>query len=554
MTGLNFLFRDSLLVASVNNFAIVDYQPDKAGTDGYSDLGFRKVYTPGLSTINRYNVDGSFDDIFISAGLGDANITVASGLTLGPDGLVYINDQGANSVKKYDVSGNFQGYFLNGTTPDTPEEVVIGQDGTNDYSLYVSSLTGDGVKRYDFETGTLLDHIAFIPGTSTPLSAALMEFDRDGNLYIGGVFSTNQVIKYNPDTKLAETFIASDIAQLIPSGIAFDKVGNLYNGTFSGPTFGLPPTTIAQYSPTGQRLDVNFVDNSSNELDISSRVRLFDLNDDGATEFYVSNFGGSSIMKYLGPDTNTPGASEGAYISDSISGGSLSNPGGLISIPGEAGTKINFTPVQSDGNLGSLTYKIGNTSTVSLDQQVPNLTNALFDNLIGFYRLANAQGAVIDINDANGNGSIEDLLNPGDIGYASSALGQYKTDVLLRLGAEGDTNKNTSAAQFGDVLINGGEYYAPFVIANGGNLLEPGDTLAEGIAKFLDINSQNTAATVDNFWNHEVAYFSFGVANPDGVEHLRSYGNNVFGFEDLPGNLGVSDFDFNDAVFQIIFA
>ncbi|WP_396135713.1 DUF4114 domain-containing protein [Chamaesiphon sp. OTE_20_metabat_361] len=42
-------------------------------------------------------------------------------------------------------------------------------------------------------------------------------------------------------------------------------------------------------------------------------------------------------------------------------------------------------------------------------------------------------------------------------------------------------------------------------------------------------------------------------ANPDKASHLRSLGNNTFGFEDLPGNLGVSDNDFNDAVFQISF-
>ncbi|QSX70222.1 MAG: DUF4114 domain-containing protein [Dolichospermum sp. DET69] len=46
------------------------------------------------------------------------------------------------------------------------------------------------------------------------------------------------------------------------------------------------------------------------------------------------------------------------------------------------------------------------------------------------------------------------------------------------------------------------------------------------------------------------AYFSFGVANPDGAAHLRSFGNNTFGFEDLPAGVGVSDYDFNDAVFS----
>lgn len=218
------------------------------------------------------------------------------------------------------------------------------------------------------------------------------------------------------------------------------------------------------------------------------------------------------------------------------------------------GANINFTPAEPDSNLGSLTYDSGNTSEVSVEQQALNQTDALFDNLIGLYRLENADGAVLDINDANGNGSTNDLLNPDDRGYAAAALSQFEADVLLRLGSEGDIAKNTSADQFGDVLINGGQYYAPFIIANGGSLLAPGETLADGIAKFLDTNRSNAGATIDNFPTHEVAYFSFGAANPDGTEHLQSRGNNIFGFEDLPGNLGISDFDFNDAVFEFIFA
>jgi len=50
-----------------------------------------------------------------------------------------------------------------------------------------------------------------------------------------------------------------------------------------------------------------------------------------------------------------------------------------------------------------------------------------------------------------------------------------------------------------------------------------------------------------------VAYFSFGQANPDGIEHLKNLENNTFGFEDLSGNIGGSDFDFNDGVFKFIF-
>ena len=342
---------DSFFVASVNNAGIVDFQPDLANPfgDGFTEHdanGFLRIYEPGQSSILRYNEDGSFDNTFVPTGTEDENISVASGLAYGPDGLVYINDQGTNSVKKYTLDGEFQGYFLNGTAPDTPEEIVIGDDGNGDYSVYVSSLTGDGVKRYDLTTGELIDDIALIPGTDTPLSAALMEFDDDGNLYIGGVFSTNQIIKYDPHLLGESTFVSSDEAQPIPSGIAFDDEGNLYNGTFSGPAFGLPPTTIAQYDAEGNLLNADFVDNSGGELDISSRVRLIDVDGDGEESFFVSNFAGNSILSYEGPESDRPGAFNGEFID--AAGSPLQNPGGLIYVDlptDEIDDRLAFTSV-----------------------------------------------------------------------------------------------------------------------------------------------------------------------------------------------------------------
>ncbi|MFM7437906.1 MAG: DUF4114 domain-containing protein, partial [Snowella sp.] len=124
---------------------------------------------------------------------------------------------------------------------------------------------------------------------------------------------------------------------------------------------------------------------------------------------------------------------------------------------------------------------------------------------------------------------------------------------VLQMGANGDPTDNTSSSEFGDVLLQGGKRYAPFAIANGGNLIPVGGTLQDGINNFLAQNPNNTAANLANFMTHAVAYFSFGSANPDGAEHLQNRGNNVFGFEDLPGNLGISDFDFNDAVFKFTF-
>lgn len=76
--------------------------------------------------------------------------------------------------------------------------------------------------------------------------------------------------------------------------------------------------------------------------------------------------------------------------------------------------------------------------------------------------------------------------------------------------------------------FDGGSLYAPFIIPNG-----TPDQL-------LDTDSNN---------DPEI-YFPFIAGNADGADHVRLLGDNVFGFEDLPGG---GDNDFNDIVVQIDF-
>ena len=210
--------------------------------------------------------------------------------------------------------------------------------------------------------------------------------------------------------------------------------------------------------------------------------------------------------------------------------------------------ELNFDPAE-DGTIESgLIFNPNFDGNVILDKsdrpdagrQVDGGTEAVFDNLVGLYEVLDVQGSVLD---AEGN-----ILTPGTDGfdpseYALAALNARVENFTLRAGASRKT-----AEQIGDVLLNGGSFYAPFIIANGG---------AIGVQGF--INAENAETSVFNnaatTLNDAVAYFSFIDANPDGVAHLRSYGNGVFGFEDLPSNLigsnglTVSDGDFNDAVF-----
>ncbi|MFM7193036.1 MAG: DUF4114 domain-containing protein, partial [Microcystaceae cyanobacterium] len=201
---------------------------------------------------------------------------------------------------------------------------------------------------------------------------------------------------------------------------------------------------------------------------------------------------------------------------------------------------------------GSLVLDFSNlpgTVQVKANEEGLKQTGAFFNNIVGLYKVADDNGAVSDSLDLDGDGNVKELIQPGQPGYARTALSQAVDNFILRASGEG-SNSSTTASEFGDVLLEGGQRYAPFVIANGGNL---GGGLGS-IQAFLAKNPDNLAATLENFMTHEVAYFSFGSANPDGAEHLRQLGDNVFGFEDLPGNLSrISDNDFNDGILAFTF-
>ena len=82
-------------------------------------------------------------------------------------------------------------------------------------------------------------------------------------------------------------------------------------------------------------------------------------------------------------------------------------------------------------------------------------------------------------------------------------------------------------------IFNGGSFYAPFILANGAPL---DITELEAL-----IAEEDDGPLVDG---DVIGYGSVGF-NPDGTDHVRTLGDNVFGFEDL---LGGGDADFNDAV------
>jgi hypothetical protein len=220
-----------------------------------------------------------------------------------------------------------------------------------------------------------------------------------------------------------------------------------------------------------------------------------------------------------------------------------------------------------------LTFKPQTNGTVDLDtsresasldqvQSVQNGTKSNFNHIIGLYEVMNDQG---EIKDNQGN-----TLKPGDANYALHALTTARVKNFT-LQAGGNDTPSTATQLGAGVSVLGGKFYAPFAIANGGTYF-PGN---QGIEDFVaaeegKIDRFSTALpyvrelvaiegkngdvfnNAPRFVQEPVAYFTFGAANPDKSAHFRSYGNGVYGFEDLPADLTqYSNKDFNDAVFAL---
>ncbi len=126
----------------------------------------------------------------------------ALGITVGPDGQIYVASEEANMVLKYDgVTGAFVERFV-WDDPNTPDDETGGLEGPGavlfgpDGQLYVSSFDSDAILRYDGATGAFVD--VFVTAGAGGLNGpdAGMVFGPDGHLYVPGFYS-NSVARFD---------------------------------------------------------------------------------------------------------------------------------------------------------------------------------------------------------------------------------------------------------------------------------------------------------------------------------------------------------------------
>ena len=138
---------------------------------------------------------------------------------------------------------------------------------------------------------------------------------------------------------------------------------------------------------------------------------------------------------------------------------------------------------------------------LSLEGSVSVAREANHDSTVGFYKIQNSNGAVIDP-------TTGDLISPNEIGYKDAAL--HSTNLFSSQGTLSTSKGNTTKSSI--TSFSDSDMIAPYSSVNG------------------------TGHT----------YFSFSEANADGISHFREFGNGVIGLEDLHGG---GDNDFDDLIF-----
>jgi hypothetical protein len=145
--------------------------------------------------------------------------------------------------------------------------------------------------------------------------------------------------------------------------------------------------------------------------------------------------------------------------------------------------------------------------TVNL--QLTIRSEAFNTNVLGFYRVDNAQGAITD--------SFGNVFNPGDAGYLQAAVAQWA--------GQGSVSTNAGPNFSTTVAVEGGGIWVPFMITNG------------TLEQLLDSDTSNDP----------IVFTPFLGSNPGQGDYVRLLGDNTFGFEDMVGG----DFDYDDLVVKI---
>jgi streptogramin lyase len=191
------------------------------------------------NAVVRYEGDtGQAIDHLVANGI--SSLVNPRGMTIGPDGLLYVCSSGSDQVLRYDPQTGqpIDVFIQSGFGLDGPQEIVF-----NGPYAYVTSFLNNRVLRYDAEFGTYVD--TFItPGSGGLNGPVGLAFGPNGHAFVSSIF-THQVLRYDGASGVfLDVFVSAASGGLLnPWGLHFLDGGPLL-------VAGAGSASILRYNPS----------------------------------------------------------------------------------------------------------------------------------------------------------------------------------------------------------------------------------------------------------------------------------------------------------------
>jgi WD40 repeat protein len=175
------------------------------------------VSSQNTNTVFRFDeTTGAFIEKLIGPSAG---LNSPVGMRIGPDGKLYIANQGNGVINKYDFGTGTISVFAN--TAIAPTDIQFLSNG----NMIVSDFFGTTVQQYDITNGNSLGTFATSAALSQPTNMLI-----DGNnLYVSSL-GTGSVVRFNATTgAFIDTYVGAGSGGLtFPAGIQFGPDSNFY--------------------------------------------------------------------------------------------------------------------------------------------------------------------------------------------------------------------------------------------------------------------------------------------------------------------------------------
>lgn len=279
-----------------------------------ADVDAETLLIANYSGANVKAVDSAGGVPYTFNGTG-GSLSFPRGITIGPDGNVYVGSEGNSRVERYLPSGVFLDTFIPEHSGDllSVHQVRFGPDG--DFYVSVSgSFSGSlpsRIHRFDGTTGADLGMFTVAGGGSNPHGFV---WGPDGDLYVA---DADGVQKYNGTTGVfLSTFVFVGASGLVaPRDVLFDSLGDLLvvDGTVDGKVLkfsGSTGSALGTLIPTGVGPAM------------LQRPESILLGSDGA--YYLGNTDKNNILRFT---------ADGTFIDVYATGGGLLGPSKMVFVP-----------------------------------------------------------------------------------------------------------------------------------------------------------------------------------------------------------------------------